>query len=254
MRNGEVEFVAAGGPSLVVGALQGLETLILGSTMSSMEGAVVARPEVRTPEDLRGKTIAVSRLKAISDVIARLGAQRHGLQPDVDIFTRGTGGLAESLAAMETGVLDAASVNMPATYEARRRGYPTVIDVTAMRIPFANGCVGATRATLDRRPEVAERVLRALAQAVNRFKTDPEYTAQVITQYSRVEDPEAIRATLDVFGPIFHVDPYPEPASVQMILDTEENPAARTARPEDVSDYRAAEAVRRSGFLDQFAR
>jgi NitT/TauT family transport system substrate-binding protein len=254
MRSGEVEFVAAGGPSLVVGALQGLETLIIGSTMGIMEGAVVARPEIRTADDLRGKTIAVSRLKAISDVMARVGTQRLGLQPDVDVFTRGTGGLAEALAALETGVVDAASVNMPATYEARRRGYPVVVDVTAMRIPFASGTVGVTRSTLDRRPEVAERVLRALAQAVHRFKTDPEYAGQVVGRYGQTDDADAIRATLDVFGPNFNEDPYPEPASIQTLLDVEENPAARTAKPEDVSDTRAAEAVRRSGFLTTLTR
>jgi hypothetical protein len=37
---------------------------------------------------------------------------------------------------------------------------------------------------------------------------------------------------------------------VQAALDVEENPAARTARPEDVVEYRYAEALRASGFLD----
>ena len=214
----------------------------------------MARPEIRTVEDLRGKTIAVSRLKAISDLAARLGVERYGLRPDVDVFTRGTGGNAESLAAMEGGTVAAASISVPAVFEARKRGYHDLIDVTAMRIPFGNGTLGATKTMLDRRPQVAERVLRATAQGTSRFKTDREYAAQIVGKYSRIEDPEALRGTVEVYAPILTVDPYPDAAATQAILDVEEHPAARTTRPDEVLDLRAAEAVRRSGFLDRLPK
>jgi NitT/TauT family transport system substrate-binding protein len=254
LHNGEVEFVEAGGPSLVLGNLQGLETMIFGSTLNWLETAILARPEIRTVQDLRGQTIAVSRLKAVSDVAARLAVQRLGLQPDVDVFTRGTGGNAESLAALEAGTVAAASLSVPAVFEAQKRGYHVLIDVTAMRIPFGNGTLGATKATLDRRLDVAERVLRAVAQATSRFKTDREYAAQVIGKYSQFEDLESLRGTVDVYAPIMTVDPYPDPAAIQTLLDIEEHPAARTARPEQLIDYRAAEALRRSGFLDRLPK
>ncbi len=205
-------------------------------------------------QDLRGQIIAVSRLKAVSDVAARLAVQRFGLQPDVDVFTRGTGGNAESLAALEAGTVAAASLSVPAVFEARKRGHHDLIDVTAMRIPFGNGTLGATKATLDRRLDVAERVLRAVAQATSRLKTDREYAAQIIGKYSQIEDPEALRGTVDVYAPIMTVDPYPDPAAIQTLLDIEEHPAARTARPEQMIDYRAAEALRRSGFLDRLPK
>ena len=86
------------------------------------------RPEIQTVEDLRGKTIGVTRLKAITDVAARLAFQRLGLQPDVDVFTRGTGGQAESLAAMEAGALDGAQPERAASV----RGAPA-------RLPRADG-------------------------------------------------------------------------------------------------------------------
>src|SRR5206468_12458665 len=57
----------------------------------------------------------------------------------------------------------------------RSSDLPDLIDITAMRIPFGNGTLGARKATLDRQPEIAERVLRATAQATSRFKTDPAY-------------------------------------------------------------------------------
>jgi len=252
--NGEVEYVAAGGPSLVLGTLQGMDTMVFGSTMNWMEGAIAARPAIRTVQDLRGQTIAVSRLKAITDVAARLAVERLGLVPDVDVFTRGTGGNTESMAALEAGTVAAASLNVPALFEANKRGYPDLIDITGMRIPFGNGTLGARKATLDRQPEIAERVLRATAQATSRFKTDPAFAAAIISKYSGIDDPEALRGTVEVYTRLFTVDPSPDPAAMQAVLDAEENPAARTTRPDQVTDYRPAEALRRSGFLDTLPR
>ena len=89
--------------------MQGLETVIIGSVMNTLDANVIVRPDIQTVDDMRGKTIGVNRLKAISDVGARLAFKQAGLEPDVDIFTRGTGGNAETLAAMEAGTVDGAS-------------------------------------------------------------------------------------------------------------------------------------------------
>ena len=108
LRNGELEFIAAGAPSLVLGNLQGLETMVFGASVNWLEDVIVARPEIQNVQNLRGQTIGVSRLKAITDISARLGVERFGLKPDVDVFIRGTGGNAESLAALEANTVAAA--------------------------------------------------------------------------------------------------------------------------------------------------
>src|SRR5205085_10128039 len=139
LTNGELDLVSAGGTSLVLGYLQGVETKIIGSMANYLDSSIFVRPEIQTPEDLRGKTIGVTNLKAISDTAARLAMRRVGLEPDVDVFTRRTGGLAESLAGIESGTLDAASISVPVVFEARRRGYRELLSVAAMRIPFLIG-------------------------------------------------------------------------------------------------------------------
>jgi NitT/TauT family transport system substrate-binding protein len=250
LTNNELDLVSAGGTSLVLGNLQGIETMIIGSTANYIDSSIFVRPEIQSVEDMRGKTIGVTNLKAISDTAARLAMRRVGLEPDVDVFTRRTGGLAESLAGIETGTLDAASISVPVVFEARRRGYRELLSVAAMRIPFLIGGIGATKSVLAERPELGERYLRAIAQAVSRLKTDRDFAMDVIGKYTRLEDLELLGATVDYYRPLWPSDPYPEPDTVQAVLDAEEHPAARTARPEDVSDARFADALRRSGFLD----
>ena len=65
---------------------------------------------------------------------------------------------------------------------------------------------------------------------------------------------ELLAAIVDYYGPLYPVDPYPEPQALQAVLDVEEHPAARTTRPEEIIDHRFAERVRASGFLERQPR
>src|SRR5262249_47756329 len=159
------------------------------------------RPEIQSVDGLRGKTIGVTRLKSVSDVGARLGFQRVGLQPDVDVFTRGTGGYAESMAAMEAGVLDGASLSVELAVEARQRGYHELMDLATLGIPFVTGGIGATRQLANERPDLVDHYLRALAQAVSRLKTDREFGMQVYGKYGKLDSPELLGAVIDYYRP-----------------------------------------------------
>jgi ABC-type nitrate/sulfonate/bicarbonate transport system substrate-binding protein len=113
LRNGEVTLAGTGGSTLLLGYVEGLETILIGAPVRLLDFSVFTRPDIRTLDDLRGKTLGVNRLKSTTDVGTRLALQRLGLQPDVDVFTRGTGGMSESLAAIETGAVDGEKPGMP---------------------------------------------------------------------------------------------------------------------------------------------
>ncbi len=251
LHNGDVDVAAAGGTSLMLGNLQGLETMIVGSSLDFFEDAIVADPSIKSVEGLRGKTIGVSRLKAISDTAARVALEKLGLRPDEDVSFRGTGGNAESLAALQEGSVDAASISVPALFKAEHLGFLKIVDITAMHIPYATGTYGATKSTIANRPEVVERVLKAVAQGTARFKSDPEFAAQVVKQYSQIQAPTALSKTVEVYQPIFQVDLSPSREAVQALLDNEENPAARTATVDDIVDYQFVDKMRQSGFFDK---
>lgn len=254
LNNGDVDVTFSGAPTLALGYLQGMDTMIIGSTSNTLDDIVFTRPEIDTVEELRGKTIGVTKLKAITDVAARVGLRRVGLVPDVDVYTRGTGGLAESLAALETGAVDGASLSVPGVFEARKRGYRELINVTDLDISFMNSGVGVTRRLLAERPELGEPYLRALAQAGSRLKTDREFAVEVMAKWTKMDDRDLLGATVDHYRKIWTVDPYPDPAALQAVLDVEEHPAASTTRPEQIIDARFAEALRQSHFLDQLPR
>jgi ABC-type nitrate/sulfonate/bicarbonate transport system substrate-binding protein len=254
LQNGEIDVTFSGGAALVLGYLQGLETVVIGSTANKVEGVLFVQPEIQQVEDMRGKVVAVNTLRSISDVVARLALRRVGLQPDVDVTIRATGGQPQMLAALETRGADGAMLNRPLVFEARKLGYRELLDASEMAIPFLSQAVGSTRKTLRERPELGEPYLRGLAQAMSRMRNDRELTMEVVAKYTKLDDREALEGTVDFVRTTLAMDPYPEPAALQTIIDAEEHPGARGLRPEDVTDYRFAEQLRRSGFLEQLPK
>ncbi|HLH22995.1 MAG TPA: ABC transporter substrate-binding protein [Chloroflexota bacterium] len=251
LQNGDLEVAYSGAPALVLGYVQGLETQIFGALTNTLESIIFVRPEIQTVDDLRGKSIGVSNLLGITDIAARLGLQRLGLKPDEDVFSRQTGGMGESLAALDTGVVAGVSLGAPASFEARKRGYRALVDVSQLGIPFMGASVGATRRTLAERPAVAERTVRALAQAMSRLKTDRDFAVDVLVKYTQIDDRELLGEAVDYYRPLWAADVYPDPSGLQGVLDVESNPAARTTTPDEILDLRFVDALRASGFLEQ---
>jgi ABC-type nitrate/sulfonate/bicarbonate transport system substrate-binding protein len=252
VRNGEIDLVVgAGGPSIIQGVFAGVDHVVVGMTGNVLPGALYAQPNVQRPEDLRGGVVAVSRYKAIADIIARQALLRSGLQPDRDVSIIQTGGIPEAMAAMETGVVQAASLTSPITLKARQLGYRELVDVAALRVPFFNSTIATTRKYLAEQPDVVDRAMRALALAIRRYQADPAYAMQVVSQYTNVTDPELLEEDYWANLPTFQADLAIDPQGVQAALDLEENPAARTAKFEDFVDLRPLERLRSSGFFER---
>jgi ABC-type nitrate/sulfonate/bicarbonate transport system substrate-binding protein len=157
-------------------------------------------------------------------------------------------------AALQTGTIDGAALNVPMVFEARRQGFRQILSLADMPIPFTTSAVGATKKTIAARPDILEPFLRALAQGVSRLKSDRDAAIDVLSKYNQSDDRELLGATVDHNRPLWITDPYPDPSGVQTILEVEEHPAVRGRQPEEFIDARFAERLRQSGFLDTLAK
>src|SRR5205823_5365056 len=185
---------------------------------------------IKVAEELRGKTIAISRLKSITDVAAREMLQRAGLLADEDVFIRPAGTVAQSLAAIEAGVVAGASIDTTSTAEAHKRGQPSLLRIN---LPYVSSAMGGTRTWLAAHLAQGDQYLRALARAVERMRTDREYTLGVLGANLGTDDREQLEFSLDLVSSRLVRDLRPSTAALQAVLDLEDNPAAATTRPEE---------------------
>jgi NitT/TauT family transport system substrate-binding protein len=248
----EVEYALISGRTTTDAVLAGADLVMLASIAPTLSFVIYGAPGLTRPEDLRGKTIGVASFGGSADFAGRLGLRRFGLEPDRDYALFQTGGVPESLAALQSGGVQAAVLSAPTTLVARKAGLSPVLDVTSLGIEYVFGALSTDRAFLAQEPETTRRLLRGLLEGIHFAKTDPAATKQLIAPEYKTDDPEVLDETyaLAVERMLARV-PYVSPAGVKTVLDdaATDVPAARTLSPEQLIDNTWLAELEASGFV-----
>ena len=250
----EVEYALISGRTTTDAVLAGADLVMLASIAPTLSFVIYGTPGMTSAEDVRGKTIGVASFGGSADFAARYGLRRFGLEPDRDYALFQTGGVPESLAALQSGGVQAAVLSAPTTLVARKAGLTPVVDVTSLGIEYVFGALSADRGWLAQDPEVTRRLLRGLLEGIHFAKTQPQATKQLIAPEYKTDDAEVLDETyaLAVERMLARV-PYVSAAGVRTVLDdaAAEVPAARTKAPEDLIDNSWLAALESSGFVKQ---
>jgi len=168
------------------------------------------------------------------------------------------GGDVQRVAALQSGAIDGAVLNPPATTLVRKAGYNEIVDLS--RLPdadYQHNTAVATRAFIAAQPDVVQRFVRALVQAIRYGYTEKEATKQAIKHYNELEDPDGLEeAYLQYYASdammLTHA-PYVKPKSLATTIEeaAADRPEARNLRYEDLVDDRFVRALDESGFIRQ---
>src|SRR6478736_2919787 len=166
---GSIDVAAIGGPAGVDAKLAGADTIYVAIPVNRVIVFTVAAPQIQRVEDLRGKSIGVTRVGTVTDFFTRIYLRQNGLVPDRDVMIRQMGGLPETVAGLKAGLIEGGTFGFPAVLHARAAGY---------RYPLSSVIV--TQKLLRTRESAIRAFLEAHIEAVHRFKTDPNFTMGVI--------------------------------------------------------------------------
>ena len=100
---GELEFLAIAGSTTASAAIGGADVVALATTVERLVAFLVAAPSIQKPEDLKGKSVGISRFGTSIDTGARLAIQHYGLEPIKDVSIVQIGAVASILSAMRGG-------------------------------------------------------------------------------------------------------------------------------------------------------
>src|SRR3954469_1603402 len=110
LASGDVDYTMVFG-SVVRAALRGLPVKVVASFIDSSTHALIARPEFKSPKDLKGKTMGVQAYGATDHLAAAMMLKHFGIDPERDIKTVALGAAAARLAALKEGVVDVAVIS-----------------------------------------------------------------------------------------------------------------------------------------------
>jgi NitT/TauT family transport system substrate-binding protein len=251
----EIEAGVSGGTAVITGRLGGADIVMIGATKPYFAGGLSVRPEITTADDLRGKRIGITTKGSNPEMMVRALLPRLGLDADRDVALLVTGNNPETFSALLAGSVDAASLTPPGDERARNLGFPTLIDVTAARLPYAATVLVTGRPTLADRSEAIERFLRGYALGVHRYLTDKPYALTVGAAFLQSDDVAANEQGYEAERAIMQADLDLPLAAVQAALDLMrgDDPRAAEARADEFVDLRPLNRIKQSGFLDRLA-
>lgn len=242
MITGDVDFCQIAGSSVVNAAVAGEDLVILAGLVNTYVYSLVVSPEISAPDQLRGKSVAVSQIGSSSDAAMRAALASFGLDPDKDVTILEVGGQSQRVAALESGQVAGTVVTIPDSGKAMGAGYHPLLDMSTLGVPYQHTAIASTRSYVQNHREVAVAFLRALIQAIREMKSDRPGAMEVIAKelgLDPVVDAELIAASYDQVVPVYLSDvPEPTLEGIQNLLDQAamQNPAATELRPSQLVD------------------
>lgn len=248
---GGIDIAAIGGPAGVDARLAGADTIYVAIPVNRVLVFTVAAPQIQRIEDMRGKSIGVTRIGTVTDFFTRLYLRQNNLVPDKDVMIRQAGGLSEIVAALKAGQIHGGTFGFPAVLHARAAGFRVLVDYNTAGYRYPLSTVIVTQRLLRTQELAVRRFLEAQIEAAHRFKTDPELAMKVIGKYTQTTDRAMLEETQRVYASAFERIPYPEIEDMKLGLTqvAETNPRVRNSDPKEFVDGRLLREIEASGFV-----
>lgn len=254
LNSGDIQMGYGGGPASLGAAARGMDVKILAAFSNRSGNDFVVRPEIKKPQDLRGKRIGVTAVGGTGWMGAVLVLEQLGLNPERDhIQISGFGDQRVISQALEAGTIDAALVTAVFGFRLKRLGYRILGELD--RIPLLGSSIIVKKAYLNSHANIVKDVLRGLIEG-HAFVLNPSNKASVmktIMERLRITDTTAAEVGLQDYVRRADRKPYPLVEGLRNVqrLMKLGNPAVAKVKIEELIDDTLLRDIENSGFLDR---
>jgi NitT/TauT family transport system substrate-binding protein len=251
--SGDSEVAVIGAASITRPWVQGnKDPVFVGGIKSALTHSIIAKPDIKRPEQLKGKRIGVSRIGSNPHYFAVQALRHYNIDAREVSFIQ-AGGAPETLAALVAQAIDAAVLTVPTDAQALRMGYHYVVYGPDLKIAYAATTLVTRRSIVAKRGAVIGRFMRAMAEAAKIMHTDKEFTYKIMEKYLRVDDRKLLEASYNVeikaLEPRLAMKLEGFQSTLDEIAPTE--PRAKLIKPQEMIDTRYLDEMEKSGFFEQ---
>ena len=204
LTNGDIDYSTGIGGTAIGGALSGVPVRVVACFVPVPVLGLVARPEFKTVQALRGKTIAILIPGGVAHAAARAMVKHVGLDPEKEMKYLAVGPPDARYAALTQGLVEAAILGPPLDFEARKQGYNILSRADDVMILPETGLVAGLKKIHDK-PDEIKRVIRAGIKANRYIRANRDGTVQFLTEWLKLNR-EAATATYDSVVRVYNED------------------------------------------------
>jgi len=251
MMAGEVAISTANSQAVVDTGLQGGDLVAVGAFVNFVALYVIAAPEIKSVQDLRGKPVGVTRFGATTDFAMQMFLKKYGLEPVRDVPIIQIGGVPELAAALSKRSIYAAAMSYPMGLVAQQAGMKMLANLAKEEIPFVHQGLTTTGKFLRERRAHAKSFVRAYGRAVHFMHNRKEESKAILSRYTKVTDPAMLEGTMQYAYDFVEKVPLVKREAFQVTLDesAKKNPKAKLAKAEQFYDNSLVEELIKEGFF-----
>ena len=248
----EIQFLYCAADATIPGIAAGSDAKLIASPLVGLPWVLLARKDVKRPEDLKGKSIAVTRAGDLTFRLARALLKKFNLsESDVALRTVGGTGQVEPFNAMRAGIAEAALVTPPLDARGRRDGFNMIYRLNDLAVPAIYSSLHTNARSLRERPTTVQKWVAALAESIHFVEKNPDKAKSAVSKALKLNDADSLQSAYDAYAKLLVNRRLLVPeSSVAGVIDIarEQGTAVRRKAPE-IIDNRFAEDLAKSGFL-----
>jgi len=237
-------------PTVMLADLSGADLVNVAHTVPGVQSKLVAKGDIKRPEDLRGKRIASSSLGSLGDFLFKYIIRKYGVDPNREITWLSIGTPPERLQALLSGAVDAAEASYPIDVQAERKGFRVLFDARK-EVVYPSMSIVTRRKSIQEDRDTVMRLVKSHVEGIAYFKTNKEFSLKVLSKYLKISDREMLEASYETYKQDFISVPYPIMKGLEATYDyvAQTRPEIRTKKPEDFMDPSFIAELDKSGFI-----
>ena len=249
--SGSSQFGTGSATAPLLATARGSDIKVVAASYNKFPYAFIAKPDIRTPKELRGKKISILNYGGSNDLALQLALKEWGIkQQEVTVIIGGDA--PTRLAGLMAGSIDATILSPPQLTRAVQAGYRVLADMGEMSANFTQSSLYLKGSSLRENRDRAKRFLRAYVEAVYVIKNDRERTSKVFAKRMRIEEPDMLKSTYDYFAPRFSFPPRIDMSGIRDTLRfyaEQGNPDLKNRNPEEFVDHSLMDELEKEGFF-----
>lgn len=249
---GQLDVASISSVVYLQAAVEGADLVQIASSIDGQLMKVMVHPSITKPQDLKGKTLAVTRFGSLTDLLIRPALKNWGLEPQKDVKLIQIGRMPDIATAISQRTVDGGVISFPTSVQAEKLNIKTLFDFAE-----SDYALPATTVVISRRYGKSQRddvlrFLKAYIEGTQRLFADRELGIRALRKYGGISDRDLLASTYDLFTARY-IKKIPnvnlKGIENSLNLIAESNPKAKGHKPEEFMDTSFMVELEKTGFI-----
>jgi len=197
--SGQLDFSSISSVVYLQASVEGADLVQVASSIDKQLMKLMVNPSITKPQDLKGKTLAVTRFGSLTDLLVRPALRNWGLEPLKDVKLIQIGRMPDIATAIAQKSVDGGVISFPTSVNAEKMNIKTLLDFADSGFDIPATTVVISRRYGKANRDVVLRFLKAYLEGTKLLFTDRELGIRALKKYGGISDREMLSSTYDLF-------------------------------------------------------